>query len=327
MQRIKIFDETEAAKVKIIFKKSLLILSLLSILLAVSCGSIDAIDSAIGHDVTFVYGDGRESVTKSYKNGALLNEDVPTREGYEFVGWSTNSDHSNFYDYSRPIRDDLTLYARWTVDYADLIDRVNENAVKSSVKVVVPTYYGSSQQGSGVVYRRNGHHWYVLTNSHVVTYQGKTMTNANVYDAYGKEYSATVLKADAKYDLAVLKMYVTGINSFNVANIGNRIPDKDEPLVTVSTPNGMWNTVGIGSCAWYHKLSSENKIDENEIDFEVLWLDAEADHGSSGGAVYDSELNVVGIIYGIVTLSEGDEMRVLAVPAPKVLEFLSSVKY
>jgi hypothetical protein len=52
-------------------------------------------------------------------------------------------------------------------------------------------------------------------------------------------------------------------------------------------------------------------------------------HGdvASGGAVYDSELNVVGIIYGIVTLAELNETRVLAVPAPKILEFLSDIKY
>ena len=46
--------------------------------------------------------------------GGLVQEPLtPTREGYVFVGWSTDSYGSSYYDFNTPVQSDLTLYAIW----------------------------------------------------------------------------------------------------------------------------------------------------------------------------------------------------------------------
>lgn len=42
-----------------------------------------------------------------------LSEIIPTREGYTFIGWYTDSELTNAFDYTDIITSDLTLYAKW----------------------------------------------------------------------------------------------------------------------------------------------------------------------------------------------------------------------
>lgn len=302
---------------KTLFKKALLLLVVLSTLLSVSCTATDVI---VGSDysVTLVYGNGMENTVKKYRSGEQIAYVAPTREGYKFVGWCTNSSRTNYYDFSVGVRDNITLYAKWDIDYKALLENVNNTAVNASVKVVTGNIFGTSKQGSGIVYKKSGNYVYALTNNHVVG----TNANVNVYDAYGTAYSASVISTDPKYDLAVLKFRANSSSTFEVLNITNRIPDENESLVSVSTPDGKWNTVNFANAVWYHELEIENS--DSEVDFEVIWLDGEADHGSSGGAVLDTELNIIGIIYAVATDRENENKHVLAIPAPKVLEFLEA---
>ena len=72
------------------------------------------------HTVTFNYGvdgngDGEvDVVTVEVGDGSLLEEptDVPTREGYTFVGWGTDNGMWNFEEDT--VTSDLTLTARWS---------------------------------------------------------------------------------------------------------------------------------------------------------------------------------------------------------------------
>lgn len=40
----------------------------------------------------------------------------PTREGYTFDGWYTEEDYANLYDFATPVKNALTLYAKWTIN-------------------------------------------------------------------------------------------------------------------------------------------------------------------------------------------------------------------
>ena len=112
------------------------------------------------------------------------------------------------------------------------------------------------------------------------------------------------------------------------SEILKRFPLENERVITVSAPNGQYNTVCLGDISWYSKLNNENITgDSSQVDFEVLWIDGSADHGSSGGAVYDKYLKVIGIIYATVNLAETSEKFVLAIPSSKILEFLADVTY
>ena len=311
-------------------KKTLLVLTVLfAIVTMASCfGAYDAGDDHTKekYTVTFNYGDGRENEKLTVHSGETVTLKLPERDGYEFVGWCTNKELTNFVDLESSITGDVTLYAKWSIDYKSLLDRVSSEASEKCVKIVSRDGMYSSSQGSGVIYKNDSFYCYVLTNSHVVTGDsGKVNQYNKVYDVYGEEYTATVIKNDPSCDLAVLRF--RGVDSWTLENleileIDERIPNKNDEVLTVSAPNGKYNTVTLGNVVWYGVVESSTTID-----FEVLWIETEVDHGSSGGVVLDSDMNIIGIIFAMLDDEESGKKCVLAIPAPRIVEFLSDIEY
>ena len=59
---------------------------------------------------------------QTVENGKTINHPgIPTREGFTFVGWYTNNDFEELFDFSTPIKKSCTVYARW-VDTTDTTD-------------------------------------------------------------------------------------------------------------------------------------------------------------------------------------------------------------
>lgn len=314
---------------KPLVKKVAIILIVFAIALMSSC-SIPGIDDlgengtvSKEYNITFVFGDGREDEKITVKTGETVTITIPERDGYEFVGWCTDEELTNFNDFDRSITGDMTLYAKWNIDYKDLLSSVSDGASKSCVKIVSSNGMISSSQGSGVIYKNDGKYCYVLTNSHVVSNDSGTVKNyITVYDVYDNEYKATVIKNSPEYDLAVLKIAGKDMSVLGSSNIKNRIPGEKERVITISAPKGKVNTVELGDVVWYAAVENSQALD-----FEVLWIDGNADNGSSGGAVYDKQLNVIGIIYATVSDRESGEHYILAIPAQKVVEFLADIQY
>lgn len=98
-------------------RKSILKALLLTVLMC--CLTFALVACGGKHTVTFNYGvdgngDGEvDVVTVEVGDGSLLEEptDVPTREGYTFVGWGTDNGMWNFEEDT--VTSDLTLTARW----------------------------------------------------------------------------------------------------------------------------------------------------------------------------------------------------------------------
>jgi uncharacterized repeat protein (TIGR02543 family) len=67
------------------------------------------------HTVTFHPNNGQSDSTTSVENGSKVSKPTdPTRDGYKFDGWYTDSDLKNAYDFSTPVTSNLDLYAKWT---------------------------------------------------------------------------------------------------------------------------------------------------------------------------------------------------------------------
>ena len=315
---------------KNIIKRALLALSLLAILFVTSCNS-SAVSDIISSEykVTCVFGDEREDEVLTVSSGKTLTIKEPTRDGYVFIGWCTDRDRTNFFDFNKGISSSITLYAKWDFDYKAFLSDVSEKASASCVKVTSYSSISTSNQGSGVVYKSDESYYYALTNSHVVSYQsGNLKPHHYVYDVYGNQYSATVIKNDPQYDLAVLKFKRIKDIELGVAEFDVRIPGENERVVMVSAPNGKYNTVALGDVAWYSSVdTSKGSGDKSAVEFEVLWIDGDADHGSSGGAVFDENLKLVGIIYATVNLYAESKDFVLAIPTLKIGHFLADIEY
>jgi uncharacterized repeat protein (TIGR02543 family) len=81
---------------------------------AFAFGFTDAHFSDTRYTVTYNYNDGVTSnQTQSVLHGAVLASNTPSRNGYNFGGWYTNSTFTNLYDFNSPVTGSFTLYAKW----------------------------------------------------------------------------------------------------------------------------------------------------------------------------------------------------------------------
>ena len=81
----------------------------------VSAGIVSAgIIKPANPTVTFDSKGGTTVGSKTVANGETVTEPTaPTKEGYIFAGWYTDGALTEKYDFSKAVKDDMTLYAKW----------------------------------------------------------------------------------------------------------------------------------------------------------------------------------------------------------------------
>lgn len=143
----------------------------------------------------------------------------------------------------------------------------------------------SQSLGSGVIIDAAG---LVLTNEHVIS----RATNITVTLADRRTFSAEVVGADPRFDVAVLKI-IDG-KDLPVVKVGvseDLMPG--ETVVAIGNPFGLSNTVTTGVVSALHRsIEAEGRSYE-----DFVQTDAAINPGNSGGAL----LNVEGALIGINT--------------------------
>lgn len=259
-------------------------------------------------------------------NSLITPPEAPERAEYSFIGWYLDEDGNMPCDFSLPITKDITIFALWIDDVASLGNKVATNMLLSTVKINVEQMKfgfggtsGVSSLGSGVIFASSAGYYYALTNNHVVARNTEYNTIAYyAFDAYGNKYTATLMAADAGYDLAVLRFSV-GDKPLKVATFADENPEVGDVLISVGNPNGVINSVTYGRCVRYANVN----VSGGEIAFPVGWHDAPTDHGSSGGAVFNSDMCIAGVNFGGNSYSDGSYTNGVFVPRDRVIEFLS----
>jgi uncharacterized repeat protein (TIGR02543 family) len=96
----------------------LLILFVSFSLMAVACdGGEDPIDPTdpVEYTVSFETNGGNQIASVTVEDGKKVTApSQPTKEGYDFAGWFTDSALENAFSFSTNITEDITLYAKWT---------------------------------------------------------------------------------------------------------------------------------------------------------------------------------------------------------------------
>lgn len=187
--------------------------------------------------ITFVLNNGQPNVERyRYYGDKITTPGFATKEFYNLEGWYTDEECTkrrwNF-DYD-VVKEDITLYAKWVVDYDDWIWRLAR--ISSKQTIMFMTYHYKTQKawetgsvtgsgaGSGVVIAKekdpldNKTYFYALTNNHVVSYaEGETNGNnqehmvetykdvIHVYDHYNNVFNAELIAKTNKYDLALVR--------------------------------------------------------------------------------------------------------------------------
>ena len=208
------------------------------------------------------------------------------------------------------------------------ISEENEDVVKANVMIFNNNYSEflglkyreDNSYGSGVIYKSDENYYYALTNNHVISYDySYSKHEIFVEDCYANEYIGEVVYSDAKYDLAIVRFVKT--SELKVLNINEEKATVRESVRSLGNPNAMKNVISSGmvNCLSYVDLNSE----KSKIDFEVIVHSATIASGSSGGALLDSNNEIIGITFAGVFDNNGSFITGYAIPSEKIIEFLN----
>lgn len=188
--------------------------------------------------------------------------------------------------------------------YADLVEKimptvVNISTEKATVEeeeeidnlMVEPELPGRESLGSGCFIRKDGH---ILTNYHVI----KGAKTIHVITSEGKDYTAKLISADKPSDLAIIKLDLAkdSRDTFKPIIFGDadkvRIGDR---VLTFGNPYGMGISVseGIVSAKSRHIGLGEQ---------QYIQTDAAINQGNSGGPMFNTDGEVIGINTAIFTV-------------------------
>ena len=174
---------------------------------------------------------------------------------------------------------------------ANLAARVIPGVVSISVEAS-----GGSDTGSGFFLSSDG---YVLTNNHVVqaAASGGTIT---VAISTGKKYSAKIVGRDASYDLAVIKMDVTGAPTLQLGD--SEKVQVGDAVIAIGSPLGLAGTVTSGIISAKNRPVTTGTGSGESSFINALQTDAAINPGNSGGPLVDATGAVVGINSAIASL-------------------------
>lgn len=162
------------------------------------------------------------------------------------------------------------------------------------------TIFGQSQTstgtatGSGIIISEDG---YILTNNHIVStssdnsyYEVSEATKVTVTLFNDEtEYEAKIVGTDEQSDLAVIKIEKAGLTKAEFADSDN--VKVGEFAMAVGNPLGMESTITCGV------VSAVNRkvTDSDGKNYTLIQTDAAINAGNSGGALVNSQGQVIGI--------------------------------
>src|ERR1043166_8918037 len=145
-------------------------------------------------------------------------------------------------------------------------------------------------QGSGFFISADG---YAVTNNHVVD----KAESVEVTTDDGKTYTAKVIGADPKTDLALIK--IDGRNDFPHVKLSDTNPRVGDWVLAVGNPFGLGGTVTAGIISARGRDIGAGPYDD------FIQIDAPVNRGNSGGPTFDVDGNVIGVNTAIFSPSGG----------------------
>ncbi|HEY5228772.1 MAG TPA: Do family serine endopeptidase [Opitutaceae bacterium] len=168
--------------------------------------------------------------------------------------------------------------------------------------------------GSGVIVSSDG---FILTNNHVVA----DADELTVVTSDDKKYTAKVVGADPKTDIAVVKIDATGLPAATFADSDKlRVGDV---VFAIGDPLGVGETVTMGIVS--AKSRNVHILDDVQGYEDFIQTDAAINMGNSGGALVDAKGRFVGINSAIVSPSRGNIGIGFAVPVNMAASIMKSL--
>jgi putative serine protease PepD len=211
------------------------------------------------------------------------------------------------------------------------VNAISAAALKASPSVVTikATSGSDGGTGSGIILDTQGH---VLTNTHVVTLDGKAANaTMEVRTSDGKVYSAKIVGTDPLSDLAVIKIdNPSGLVPATLGDSGKL--NVGDTAVAIGSPLGLTGTVTDGIVSTLNRTISvassaapkggadnsqggdqgfqfappgggetPSTADQGSISINVIQTDAAINPGNSGGALVNTKGEIIGVNVAIAS--------------------------
>lgn len=219
------------------------------------------------------------------------------------------------------------------VEYSEtgigVAQKVRPSIVGITVEYAVNSPFYSSNstgkaQGSGIIMSEDG---YILTNNHIVN-----SSSTSSYYELGKaskitihvyndnaEYEAKIIGTDQQTDLAVLKIEKTGLTPAKIGDSDS--VQVGEWVMAVGNPLGLESSVSAGIVSGINREITTSDGSK----YVVTQTDAAINSGNSGGALVNSNGEVIGI-NTLKLMGTGVEGMGFAIPINNTKEIYNQLK-
>ena len=176
---------------------------------------------------------------------------------------------------------------------SDIYAAACQQVVGISTEVTTQNFFGQTTSaavtGSGFIITSDG---YILTNQHVISYAEQYGYDITVMTYDGTAYTAKIVGSYASNDIAVLKIDAEGLTPVTFG---------DSDTMTVGdTVYAVGNPLGelAYSMSTGHVSALDRTIttDESTTPINMFQIDAAVNSGNSGGPVYNTAGQVIGIV-------------------------------
>ncbi|MSR59693.1 MAG: PDZ domain-containing protein [Planctomycetaceae bacterium] len=179
-----------------------------------------------------------------------------------------------------------------------------------------PSFEGTSGRkvtgmGSGIIIDERG---YIVTNEHVIA--DTTLRRVTLND--GSTYSAEIIAASRKYDLAIIKIEPSRPMLIIPIGISSDIM-KGETVVAVGNPYGYEDSVSEGIIS---ALLRNVEVNDHQSYKNLLQTDASINPGNSGGPLVNLDGEVIGIN---VAIRAGAQRIGFAIPIDDARKYIASL--
>ena len=202
----------------------------------------------------------------------------------------------SFVQYSQASDDQLLDIYSKTI--TGVVSTVGESVVHIQVqKTATDRRTNRTQQvpasGSGFIISSDG---FIVTNHHVI----ENATDIKVALADGRMIAGELKGADPSTDIAVLKIYETGLKALHFADSDSLKPG--QIAIAIGNPLGLQHTVTAGVVS---ALGRTLRANNGRMIDDVIQTDASLNPGNSGGPLVNSLGEVIGVNTATISSAQG----------------------
>ena len=175
---------------------------------------------------------------------------------------------------------------------AQIYEQACDQVVGITTDVTFTNFFGmtssSAVTGSGFILSEDG---YIITNYHVIEYAVQQKSDPTVILHDGTEYTASIVGTEQANDIAVLKIEASGLSPVSFGDsdsirVGDTVYAVGNPLGELEFSMSTGHISALGRV-----ISTEESESIN-----MFQMDAAVNPGNSGGPVYNSLGQVVGVV-------------------------------